>query len=197
MSDPASTTIPDWFCTTMDGHLIPSGERLSDSTVPLPMGMAARGKLWTDRGHRALKIGFIGGSKVLRARVLETASDWCSGTCLTMSSDETAGRAHIRVSFEPSDLVSRVMSYGAPTPIEVAVSGPSLPASREFAEKVAAKLRTLPNLRDVHIAQSLDYPTIDVNVDRERAGLLGVRHAEIGNVLDVSHQCSPRCRSTG
>ena len=89
----------------------------------------------------------------------------------------------IRVSFEPSDLVSRVMSFGAPTPIEVAVSGPSLPASREFAEKVAAKLRTLPNLRDVHIAQSLDYPTIDVNVDRERAGLLGVRTNDVTRSL--------------
>ena len=100
MSDPASTTIPDWFCSTMDGHLIPLGERLVDPTVMVPMGMAARGKLWTDRGHRALKIGFIGGSKVLRARVLETASDWCSGTCLTMSGEDTVGRAHIRVSFE-------------------------------------------------------------------------------------------------
>ena len=89
----------------------------------------------------------------------------------------------IRVSFEPSDLVSRVMSFGSPTPIEVAVSGPSFPASREFAEKVAAKLRTLPNLRDVHIAQSLDYPTIDVNVDRERAGLLGVRTNDVTRSL--------------
>jgi multidrug efflux pump subunit AcrB len=89
----------------------------------------------------------------------------------------------LRVSFEPSDLVSRVMSFGSPTPIEVAVSGPSFPASREFAEKVAAKLRTLPNLRDVHIAQSLDFPTVDVNVDRERAGLLGVRTSDVTRSL--------------
>ncbi len=89
----------------------------------------------------------------------------------------------IRVSFEPSDLVSRVMSFGSPTPIEVAVSGPSFPSSREFAEKVAAKLRTLPNLRDVHIAQSLDFPTVDVNVDRERAGLLGVRTNDVTRSL--------------
>jgi len=89
----------------------------------------------------------------------------------------------IRVSFEPSDLVSRVMSFGSPTPIEVVVSGPSLPASREFAEKVATKLRTLPHLRDVHIAQSLDFPTVDVNVDRERAGLLGVRTSDVTRSL--------------
>ncbi len=89
----------------------------------------------------------------------------------------------LRVSFEPSDLVSRVMSFGSPTPIEVAVSGPSFPASREFAEKIAAKLRTLPHLRDVHIAQSLDFPTVDVNVDRERAGLLGVRTSDVTRSL--------------
>lgn len=101
MSDPAGTSIPDWFCSTMDGHLIGPQQRVQGGpTVLLPMGMAARGKLWTDRGIRALRIGFIGGSQALRARVLETASDWCSGTCLTMSGEDTAGRAHIRVSFE-------------------------------------------------------------------------------------------------
>ena len=89
----------------------------------------------------------------------------------------------VRVSFEPSDLVSRVMSFGSPTPIEVAVSGPSFPASREFAEKIAAKLRTLPKLRDVHIAQSLDFPTVDVTVDRERAGILGVHTSDVTRSL--------------
>ncbi|MBL9181860.1 MAG: efflux RND transporter permease subunit [Verrucomicrobiaceae bacterium] len=89
----------------------------------------------------------------------------------------------LRVSFEPSDIVSRVMSFGSPTPIEVAVSGPSLPANREFAEKIAAKLRELPALRDVHLAQSLDFPTVDVNVNRERAGLLGVHMSDVTRSL--------------
>jgi multidrug efflux pump subunit AcrB len=75
------------------------------------------------------------------------------------------------------------MSFGSPTPIEVAVSGPSLPANREFAEKIAAKLRELPALRDVHIAQSLDFPTVDVNVNRERAGLLGVHMSDVTRSL--------------
>ena len=89
----------------------------------------------------------------------------------------------LRVSFEPSDIVSRVMSFGSPTPIEVAVSGPSLPANLEFAEKIAARLRELPDLRDVHIAQSLDFPTVDVNVNRERAGLLGVHMSDVTRSL--------------
>lgn len=80
----------------------------------------------------------------------------------------------VRLSFEPQDIVSRVMSFGSPTPIEIAVSGPALPASKEHAEKIMAKLKELPFMRDVQIAQTLDAPTVNVQIDRERAGLLGV-----------------------
>lgn len=80
----------------------------------------------------------------------------------------------VRLSFEPQDIVSRVMSFGSPTPLEIAVSGPSLPASKEHAEKLLTKLQSLPFIRDAQIAQTLDAPTVNVQIDRERAGLLGV-----------------------
>jgi len=80
----------------------------------------------------------------------------------------------VRLSFEPHDIVSRVMSFGSPTPVEIAVSGSSLPSSKEHAEKIMATLKELPFLRDVQIAQTLDAPTVNVQIDRERAGLLGV-----------------------
>jgi multidrug efflux pump subunit AcrB len=89
----------------------------------------------------------------------------------------------VRMSFEPSDIVSRVMSFGSPTPIEVAVSGPSLVVNKEHAEKIYAKLKEIPALRDVHFAQSLDFPTVDVNVNRERAGLLGVQVGDVTRSL--------------
>lgn len=73
-------------------------------------------------------------------------------------------------SFEAGDIISQVMSFGSPTPIEVAVSGPSLPANRAFAEKVRHEMAKLPDLRDLQYSQPLDYPTIDVKVDRDRAG---------------------------
>jgi multidrug efflux pump subunit AcrB len=82
--------------------------------------------------------------------------------------------AGVRFSFEPSDIVSRVMSFGAPTPIEVAVSGPNLADSRLYAEKLKATLAQVPTLRDLGFEQELDYPTVKVTVDRERAGVLGV-----------------------
>ena len=89
----------------------------------------------------------------------------------------------LRLSFEPQDIVSRVMSFGSPTPIEVAVSGPSLPTSKEHAEKLLAKLKELPYLRDVQIAQTLDAPTVNVKIDRERAGLLGVTVEDVTRSL--------------
>jgi multidrug efflux pump subunit AcrB len=86
-------------------------------------------------------------------------------------------------SFEPSDIVSRVMSLGASTPIEVAVSGPNLAANREFAGKVKERLQRIPSLRDVQFGQALDYPTVEVAVNRERAGLMGVKMSEVSRSL--------------
>ncbi len=89
----------------------------------------------------------------------------------------------VRVSFEPADIISRVMSFGSPTPIEVAVSGPNLAASREYAERLLAKLAELPGLRDVQISQALDFPSVEVAVNRERAGLLGVQVGDVTRSL--------------
>jgi multidrug efflux pump subunit AcrB len=97
----------------------------------------------------------------------------------------------VSFSFEPSDIVSQVMSLGASTPIEVAVSGPNLVANREFAARVLERLGRMPALRDVQLGQALDYPTLDVNVSRERAGLMGVEMSEVSRSL-VSATSSSR-----
>jgi multidrug efflux pump subunit AcrB len=89
----------------------------------------------------------------------------------------------VSFSFEPSDIVSRVMSLGSPTPIEVAVSGPVLSANREFAERVKERLSKIPSLRDIQFGQSLDYPTVDVAVNRERAGLMGITMDQVSRSL--------------
>ena len=87
------------------------------------------------------------------------------------------------VTFESADLPSQVMSFGAPTPIQVAVSSADLAANRGYAESIVEKLRGIDSLRDVQLGELLDYPTLDVQVDRERAGQLGVTVAEVGRAL--------------
>jgi len=87
------------------------------------------------------------------------------------------------ISFEAGDIISQVMSFGSPTPIEVAVQGPNLAANREYAEKVRLELAKLETLRDLQYAQPLDYPTVDVKVDRERAGQFGLTVASVAKSL--------------
>jgi len=89
----------------------------------------------------------------------------------------------VRYSFEPSDIVSRVMSFGAPTPIEVAVSGPDFAKTRPFAQNLQAALAKVPSLRDLAFAQELDYPAVKVDIDRELAGMLGVTADQVGKSL--------------
>jgi multidrug efflux pump subunit AcrB len=89
----------------------------------------------------------------------------------------------VRLSFEPQDIVSRVMSFGSPTPIEIAVTHPELDVSRIHAEKIRDALAELPFLRDVQIAQTLDFPTVGVEIDRARAGRLGVTVEDITRSL--------------
>ncbi len=85
----------------------------------------------------------------------------------------------VRLSFEPADIVSEVMSFGSPTPVNVAVTGPSLADDRAFAEKLRNELAGIPSLRDLQSGLSLDYPTISVDIDRERAGLSGVTAEDV------------------
>jgi multidrug efflux pump subunit AcrB len=72
------------------------------------------------------------------------------------------------------------MNFGAPTPVEVAMIGPDFAATRTFATKVRDELARIPSLRDLQFEQALDYPAIQVDVDRERAGQLGVTVDQIG-----------------
>jgi multidrug efflux pump subunit AcrB len=89
----------------------------------------------------------------------------------------------LRVSFEPADIVNQVMSFGSPTPVEVAVSGPNLAETTAYIEKVRSRLEQIPSLRDVQIAQPLGYPTVPVKLDRERAGDSGVTAADVSRSL--------------
>jgi multidrug efflux pump subunit AcrB len=89
----------------------------------------------------------------------------------------------VSVSFEAADIISQVMSFGSPTPIEVAVQGPQLAATRAFAEKVRAELVKIDALRDLQYAQPLDYPSLQIQIDRGRAGQFGVTPSDVARSL--------------
>jgi multidrug efflux pump subunit AcrB len=95
-----------------------------------------------------------------------------------------------QVSFEAADIVTQVMSFGSPTPVEIAVQGVSLQNDYAYAQKVQAQLAKLGFLRDLQFAQENNYPTLDINIDRERAGQFGLTMA------DVVHSVVPATSSS-
>ena len=84
-------------------------------------------------------------------------------------------------SFEPGDIVSRIMNFGAPTPVEVAVTGPDFAASRTFAAKVRDELAQIPTLRDLQYRPGARLSRrFRSNVNRQMAGQLGVTVDQVG-----------------
>jgi multidrug efflux pump subunit AcrB len=89
----------------------------------------------------------------------------------------------VTVSFEPSGILNRVMSQGAPSPIVISVAGPNLGNDRMFAKRVYEALAKLPYLRDLSYGQVFDYPEVAVNIDRREAGIRGFSTQSIGRTV--------------
>ncbi len=85
----------------------------------------------------------------------------------------------LRLSFEPGDLVSDVMSFGSPTPVEVQVSGSNMATNLEYANRLRERLSAIPELRDVQLNPAQDYPTIHLSIDRARAGTMSLTMRDI------------------
>jgi multidrug efflux pump subunit AcrB len=94
------------------------------------------------------------------------------------------------VSFEAGDIVTQVMSFGSPTPVEVDVQGISLQNDYEYAQRIRASLARLGFLRDLKFSQEMNYPTLDIAIDRKRTGQFGLTMA------DVVHSVVPATSSS-
>jgi multidrug efflux pump subunit AcrB len=79
-----------------------------------------------------------------------------------------------KISFEPGDLTEQVLNMGSNNPVEIAVVGKNLLQSGQIAQKLRDRLLAIDYLRDVQIATPLDYPTIKMEIDRVKAGQLGL-----------------------
>ncbi|MBN8823388.1 MULTISPECIES: efflux RND transporter permease subunit [unclassified Spirosoma] len=88
-----------------------------------------------------------------------------------------------RISFEPIELVDKIMSQGSATPIEVTVAAKDLNEAGRFANKIKDRMSQIAYLRDVQIAQPLSYPILNVTMNRERAGQLGVTSTQVARSM--------------
>ncbi|TWU47256.1 Cobalt-zinc-cadmium resistance protein CzcA [Rubripirellula tenax] len=85
--------------------------------------------------------------------------------------------------FVSGGIVNMALNEGVPTPISVQVSAGSLQQCRDAAERIVDAVRPIAGTEDVQIAQSLDYPQFDVQVDRTRAKYLGVDQEQVAKTV--------------
>lgn len=92
----------------------------------------------------------------------------------------------LKLSFEPIELTEKILSQGANTAIEIRISGMMKKMNVMSANKLMAKLKELDYLRDVKIPQSMNYPALEINIDRNRAAQLGLDAQDISKSLVAS-----------
>jgi len=97
--------------------------------------------------------------------------------------------------FLPADIVTQILNFGLPAPIDVQIEGNDVVTSQQIAEKIMAQMRQVPGLTDLRVQQPLDYPTLEVAVDRVKAGQAGYTEqnvaASVLNALSGSFQITP------
>ncbi len=128
----------------------------------------------------------------LKARLRETLPqhlmDWTAKRWRSAGVPETLANQRareLRLSFEPADIVNEVMSFGSPTPVEIQIAGSNMSANRAYADKLYEELGKIRAIRDLQFAQPLDYPTVEVQVDREKLAASG------GTAADVARAVTP------
>jgi CzcA family heavy metal efflux pump len=88
--------------------------------------------------------------------------------------------------FQPADIITQILNFGLPAPIDVQVSGPDMQADRRFADKLLRRIALVPGIADPHIQQTFNQPTLDVDVDRSMAAEQGLTERDIAESLGVS-----------
>ena len=92
----------------------------------------------------------------------------------------------VSFAFLPADIVSQILNFGMPAPINVQVAGFSRKANREYAETIIARIRKVPGLVDVRIQQAFNQPELDVDVNRTRARELGLTQSDVASNMLIS-----------
>jgi multidrug efflux pump subunit AcrB len=88
--------------------------------------------------------------------------------------------------FLPADIVSQVLNFGAPAPIDLQVAGRDLAADRKYTNALLAKVREIPGIADARIQQAFQQPTLDVNVDRSLTSLAGLTEKDVATSMQTT-----------
>ncbi|HEY2022868.1 efflux RND transporter permease subunit [Paraburkholderia sp.] len=92
----------------------------------------------------------------------------------------------VTFSFPPADIISQILNFGSPAPIDLQIRGNNLNANYTYADRLLRQVRDVPGVVDARIEQSRDNPTFNVDVDRTRAQLLGITERDVTNSMVVN-----------
>ena len=92
----------------------------------------------------------------------------------------------VTFSFLPADIVSQILNFGLPAPIDIQIVGYGVEANRAFADKLLERVRRVPGTVDLRIQQPFDQPYLHINVDRTKAQQVGYTQRDVANNLLVS-----------
>jgi multidrug efflux pump subunit AcrB len=97
--------------------------------------------------------------------------------------------------FLPADMVSQILNFGVPAPIDLQIVGSDVQANRKYSNMLLARIRLIPGIADARIQQAFQQPTLNVNVDRSLAGLVGLSEKDAATAMQTtlsgSSQTSP------
>src|SRR4051812_30203667 len=97
--------------------------------------------------------------------------------------------------FLPADMVSQILNFGVPAPIDVQIVGNDMQANRQYANALLARIKQIPGIADARIQQAFEQPTLNVNIDRSLGGLVGLTEKDAATAmlttLAGSSQTSP------
>ncbi|HLK22265.1 MAG TPA: efflux RND transporter permease subunit, partial [Bryobacteraceae bacterium] len=92
----------------------------------------------------------------------------------------------VTVFFEAANITNQILNFGLPSPIDVQVTGREAGPNYKIAQQLAEKIARIPGAADVHIHQVVDAPELRINVDRTKAGQLGLTQQNVANSLLIS-----------
>src|ERR1700758_4030353 len=88
--------------------------------------------------------------------------------------------------FQPADIVTQILNFGLPAPIDVQVVGTDQQTNYGIAQQIAGRMRHIPGIADVHVQQLLSLPTLHMNIERTRVAQVGLTAREVAQNLLVS-----------
>jgi multidrug efflux pump subunit AcrB len=104
----------------------------------------------------------------------------------TLRSKLAATYPDAQFAFLPADIVSQILNFGLPAPLDVQIAGPDIKKNEAYAKSLLRKMLTIPGAVDLHIQQPYDYPQLNVDVDRSKAQLLGLTQQNVATNMLVS-----------